>query len=800
MADLHGMVGGGEMKYFTLFRGVIRKQKGSYIGIILLMFIFTLTISSVLSVWLNSRTYVNEEMDRVHFGDMQYVFTDTEEIDTLLQDIRNVDGVERVTMEKMVYGTIEIGEDEQASHRMLKAVPKDYSYHIFKGETAEYDPDPETLSAQESYVPISFRSIYDSKIGDSFQIKAADGEELSYTIKGFFEDPAEGSAMMGVKNLLLSEEGLERLRTNVYGMGDAIPEGAAVRAYIVNVTKSRDCQLTAKKLQMKIGEETDVDRYVLEVYLKDSFASFMLMLQNIFAAFLVGFGIVLIMVTMLVISHSITSSIEQDYVNFGILKALGYTGKDLRIVQLLYYLTALLAGLLGGVAVAGSLTRLINETIITVTGIKTPDQIPAVETTLLFGGILLLIFLFILGKTHRISLIRPITAIRGKEDVFFTDHFLPAIHGRGVQFWIAVRQIFSGKKQYVSACIITVLLVFFLSLCGRLGSWMGEDGSGIMKAMGMATVDGRIYSFGVCSEKDEVMQEADERIREQADVYATYQSLVVMTARLNDAGYLLNVISDSEYFRIVEGRTCKYDNEIVVTDIVAKELELHIGDMVEVSQGDKKEDYMIVGINQCANDMGENFGISREGYDRISDGTDSFYTCYILEDGSRAEAIEDDLEEHFGDQIHIDDNTWSGIDGIVSAASALELLMYLISLIFSMVAVYMTGSRMLYQEKHDLSIYKAVGFSSSRLRLSFAIRFAIVAGVGAVLGVVMSALLTDLLVGKVFAMFGVNGFASNPELFKMMIPGVIVAAVFFGCAYLVSARIKKADAGVLIAE
>ena len=107
---------------------------------------------------------------------------------------------------------------------------------------------------------------------------------------------------------------------------------------------------------------------------------------------------------------------------------------------------------------------------------------------------------------------------------------------------------------------------------------------------------------------------------------------------------------------------------------------------------------------------------------------------------------------------------------------------------------------MLYQEKHDLSIYKALGFSSSRLRLSFAIRFAVVAGVGAVLGVVMSALLTDLLVGKVFAMFGVNGFASNPELFKMMIPGVIVAAVFFGCAYLVSARIKKADAGVLIAE
>lgn len=71
---------------------------------------------------------------------------------------------------------------------------------------------------------------------------------------------------------------------------------------------------------------------------------------------------------------------------------------------------------------------------------------------------------------------------------------------------------------------------------------------------------------------------------------------------------------------------------------------------------------------------------------------------------------------------------------------------------------------------------------------------------GAVLGVISSALLTDLLVGRVFAMFGVNGFASHPDMIRMIIPGVIVAGVFFGCAYLVSAKIKKADAGVLIAE
>ena len=52
----------------------------------------------------------------------------------------------------------------------------------------------------------------------------------------------------------------------------------------------------------------------------------------------------------------------------------------------------------------------------------------------------------------------------------------------------------------------------------------------------------------------------------------------------------------------------KYDNEIVVTQVVANEHHIKIGDKVKVGiENHSKE--MIIGINQCANDMGENISM-----------------------------------------------------------------------------------------------------------------------------------------------------------------------------------------------
>ena len=67
---------------------------------------------------------------------------------------------------------------------------------------------------------------------------------------------------------------------------------------------------------------------------------------------------------------------------------------------------------------------------------------------------------------------------------------------------------------------------------------------------------------------------------------------------LNRKEYLMNVISAPEYYNILEGRTCIYENELVLTQLAADELGIGIGDDVKLGIGDKEKEFIISGIYQ----------------------------------------------------------------------------------------------------------------------------------------------------------------------------------------------------------
>lgn len=801
MAYLYGMVGRcAAMKYWVLLRSNIRKQKGSYIAILLLMLIISLTLSSVLTLWCNSERYLQSEMDRLNFGDVIYWIYDIPDFEDLEQDIRELPDISGVVSDQFIAASGSLNA-KAMSYLFIRAYDAENTpFHLFDGNSDEYAQTSVSLQNGEAYVPVSFRSIYNAVIGDVFYLNMADGTEVSYVIRGFFEDPTAGSSIMGMKNLFVNSADFELLRCKTFPLvKNSSPEDAAL-GYTLHIVQNPQSSLTHKELQRNVSEKTDINSCVVMAHSREMVLGFMLLLQKVFIAFLVTFAAVLVVVALIVISHSITSGIEQDYVNLGILKALGFTGEHLRIAQCLFYMTALGIGMLSGTLASHPLVSVLGNILLPVMGILPSSQLPMAEILLLFSAILVLIFLFLLARTGKIGRIKPIVAIRnGSGDIFWTGHFQPQLHGKCLQFWLAVRQIFSGKKHYIGACLVTALLVLFLSLCGRIQSWIGEDGGGLKTTMGMASVEGRTYDFAVLYPNETIRSEAEQLLSDKTKLLANYQSLSV-SAKLDDMDYLMNVISNTEYFHILEGRTCKYDNEIVITETVAAEMSLSVGDSVTVSFGSRNADYIISGINQCANDMGANFSMGQNGYARISDETDRFYQNYVLENNSLKETLIQELKTRYGDTVKIDENNWSGIEGIVSASRALNLVMYVISMIFSLIAVYMTGSRILFQEQHDLGIYKALGFLSSRLRLSFAIRFALVSGIGALIGILLSIYLTDPIVSRVFLMFGVSSFHSDLNTVSMLLPAVFVVVIFFLCAYLVSVKMKHTDPGVLISE
>ncbi len=788
------------MKYFNLLRADMKSQKGSLIGIFMLVLIITASLCAVISVWSNSNDYEKERIEQAGYGDIAYWLPEIPNRDELAAQVEALEEVEKAEVQDIIafhrYFVQGQTEGVAGSIHLLSWEDCGKNYQVYDEDMEGLQEMPEKLRDGEVYVSPSFCALYDVQTGDTLELLAKEGGTAKvFTIKGFFEDPVAGSAMMGMKQMLVTENDMQTLS----GMLDEAGKYAQGERYnVFHLFRVKDSVLSDGEFQKIVNTGTDLAAEAGFSYSKETIMGFMLILYHIFAGFLLVFVMVLLVVAMLIIGHSISSGIEQNYMNMGILKAIGYTQHDLRVVWLLQYLIVIVCGMGIGIPVSSFVVRKINRLTITVTGLFVPSDIPIGRSLLALGVILLVMMAFICMKTAKIGRITPIRAIRGgAEDVYFKSRFMAPIRKRGLHFWLAYRQLVSGKKQYISACLVASLLVFFLSLTARMDAWLGPDGKGLMDSFSASR-----YDLGVKCTDEETAEEIEEILEERAGITDSYQ-FVMNRASVGQIEYLMNIISEPEYFNVLLGRSCLYQNEIVVTQSVADELRIGTGDTVAVAFGGKELDFIVSGIYQCANDMGENFGISKEGFERFLEPDaekESYYTYYLFQNAVMTEEIAEFLKETYGDGVLIDENTWSGVDIIILALSTLMVFMYFVTIVFVLITVTLTGSKILYKEQHDLGIYKSLGYESGKLRLAFSLRFVIVSAAGSAMGILMSAALTDMFAGAMLKMCGISRFTSHLSPFRMALPAMIVSALFFLFAWFAAGRVRKVEPGILIVE
>lgn len=210
---------------------------------------------------------------------------------------------------------------------------------------------------------------------------------------------------------------------------------------------------------------------------------------------------------------------------------------------------------------------------------------------------------------------------------------------------------------------------------------------------------------------------------------------------------------------------------------------------------------MVSGIYQCANDMGMNIGMNREGYDLIGEESPTMWcTHYFLADPSLQPEIMQALQNTYGGDVYLHENSWPGLAGILSAMQLLMIFLYAMVILFVLVVTLLTAGKLLRAEQKDLSIYRTMGFSAGRLRRSFSLRFGVIALLGSILGTILSAFLTDPLVAVLMRMEGISNFSSQPGIFTIVLPGIVVIVLFFLFAYLAAGRIGKALLALIAEE
>ena len=783
------------METHILFRAGLRRHRGSLSGVFLLLFLVSLALGTVLTIWSNSGRYVSSELDRAGFGDLTAWVSQVPDLDALEGEIAALPEVSGVETQALIFSNYEIdGQESDSEGQLITLEPGEGRYRFFTSDLSGYRGDAPDIAPGQVYVSPSLVSMFGAAPGDEivFPIARAGGN-VTFTVAGFYEDPMMGSSMIGMKGFLIAEQTYEEICSVIEETGmDALARDGGM------IHIETDDSVTASEINRELIENTPLSMYAEFIHSADTIAGFMAILQNAFCAILAAFAAVLLGVAMAVMGHSISGLVEQEWKNLGILKTLGFTGRQLSGQLLIQYGASVGGGVILGMLLSVPAAGMVSRMTVTTTGVLLPVRFPVLPGMGVLAILLLVPAGFCILCLRKMKKISPMAAIRGKSDtvsVTGTGSFHNGLGAKGLTFHLAMRQVLTGMRRYGGACLVAVFLVFFASLAGRMNGWLGADGKGMMDAFNPADLDLGVQVLGKLP-----AEEMEQMVLSYTDIMDSYL-LAMPNVSVNGTNYTANVITEPERFHISRGKTSREADQVVLTETLAADLGVDVGDPVTIRGNKGSGEFTVSGIYHCANDMGANLGMSREGYLSIGEDDSRMWCChYFLDDPSQKAAITQALEQMYGGDVHVHENSWPGLSGIISAMHMVILFLYGMSAVFICIVTGMAGSKILDVEKKDMGIFKSIGCSVRMLRLSFAFRFGLAAGAGAVLGTLAAMALTDPIVSAVMRLAGISNFASGNTLESILLPGGMVILLFFGFAWLLSGRIGKEDMSVLTAE
>ena len=797
------------MDKFTLIRANIRYKKGSFKGILVLMMIISLSVSVIVSLKRNFPESIEGTYDRKYDANItlniRKEFLTEEMIEGLAKNplVKEVNVYDALCPDICMYSN---GRNASFGIRLMAQNGSVDS--LWNEDMTDIITEVPKLSRGEIYLPGALKDYDDLSIGDTMTA-VFEGASFTFTIKGFVEEPACGSSFMPLKVPFICQEDFDEIAENRRKAIAGNPKLSTDLYEIVYITKAETCELTDNKFAQELNKTSDIENYAQGVLTRSDSLYFHGLMPDIILNIFLSFVIILTVIVFVVMSNSISSSIEMNYIDLGILKAQGFDSHRLKLVFLGQYMLAEIIGAVVGFLLSVPVVIYLPRVFEPIVGIKIVGGVAVLRSLLILVGILLLSAFYIMLISRKVGSISPVRAVSGGRcEVFFDSRLTLPIKGRMLSSSLAFRQFTAGGKRYVASILIASLLVFFLmTMTGMTDAVSSENA---LKAMGATSENMTVYleteEYG--PENTQYVRKQFARIetliRQYTDIEERYgfESTYMV---LNGEKMSCRMSEDDEVFTVTKGRAPLYANEVVVSQIYAEDMGYKIGDVVEVSYRGRRNNFVISGFITDATeagDAGRFFGMNNDAAAFFIDDFIVQYVGYKLADPEKAEAIKEKIESEMTGDIHI--SVYSGESSrekmMTTIAYSIRAVIYVIAVIFALVVVSMICSKTFVREKIDIGIYKAMGFTSGNLRLQFAVRFLIVAIFGILIGTTLSLTLSEKLLSFMLRSMGIVNFVIDFRFITVLLPNAAVAICYFLFAYIAAGKTRRVEVRSLITE
>ena len=772
--------------FLRILKKELKKKKAMNLIVLIFVILASMFVSSGLNNVLTVLNGTDYYLEQGGVGDFVIITNGVDALGALDDMLANEPAIDAYRMDNVIFGSKDSLKTMDGSTLETKNVliMQDFSestFHFFNME----DKEPAPLAPGHCYVTGNFLETNGLKVGDSIMLEQG-GVSVSVVIDGKVKDALLGSPFMGNTRILLHKDEYSKFSEN-----EEITRAFSGQICCIdtnNVDAVQDA--SAKCMHISLAKPSSV---ISLCYVMDMIVAFIVMLLSI----------CLIILSFVVLKVSLSFTINKEFREIGVMKAIGIKNRKIRSLFLVKYLGIAILGSVIGFFLSIPFTKLLLSSVSD--NMVLGNSMGILLNLFGSGTVVIVIILLAYLSTRKVKKATPVDAIHtgqtGERYSKKSKFHLSRRNRTSAPSFLAINDTASSPKRYISIVIAFCLCTLFVLMLVNTTNTMKSEGlisAFVTKSdLYMTSIDDSMDVMGKTREEtqkffDQWEQELkDLGIPGQVSLDCQYNYSVNVNGKVHRIICEQGIDTNFDDYVLLEGTRPQNRNEIAITKILRDKLDIEIGDTITIDFGTEKLDCLITAYYQSFNQVGEVLRLHPDAPVNNAYFASTMAFQFTFDDHPDAKTIKERqaiLKEHFNnDEVFTTSEYVANCINVVPTMESVQYLLLAITIIIVSLVTILMELSFISDEKSQIALLKAIGFKNHRIHKWHVLRFGIVAFFAMILAAGLSIPMTKLCISQIFGMMGAYqiNYAIRPVQIFLLYPGVILIVTLI-VAYLTS--------------
>ncbi|MDP9699295.1 ABC transporter permease [Paenibacillus sp. FSL K6-1558] len=773
-----------------MLRNDLMRKKGITAALFIFVLLAALLVSSgsrMIMELTSSIQYLFSESKTPHFVQMHSGDLDQAKVNTWAEGNAMVEQHQIVEMVNINGANLYLGTESEKNTVM------DIDF-VTQNQQFDYllNLNSEIIQVRDGEIAVPVYYLQQNKLNIGDQVRINNGAfERSYTIVDFVRDAQMNPSVVHSKRFIVSPDDLGQLK-----------QGVGEMEYLIEFRlhdPAKTSEFTQAYQNAGLPNAGPVVTYGLFQILNG-------MTDGIIAAVIILVSLVLILIAMLCIRFTMLATIEEDYREISVMKAIGISEKDIKRLYLVKYVfMAGLASILGYIASLG-VNQLFVSNIMLYMG-KAPATLLHFAVPLLAAGLIFtMVVLFCRAVLRRFRSISAVEALRtgslGDTQIVRNRLNLSRNRWSSVPVFLGLKDVMQRVKMF--RLLLFVFIVSSFIMIVPLNFLNTLQAPSFISYMGVGQSDIRI-DLRHTNDVEQRYARLVNQIENDADVQK-YSPLVTSQFKIRNAeGSYDNLSVESGDFSIfplsyLSGNAPATDREIALSDANSNDLKLKTGDQLTLQVGGQDQVMTVSGIYQDVTNGGKT---AKALLPYNKDSVLWYVVSLDLKDRGVMAAKIATYEKDFSPARVTDLQGYLNqtLGGTIQQLKLVTTLALAIGVFISILITSLFLQMMVAKDNNDIAVLRSIGFALSKIKLKYVVMSLVILIVGVAAGTILSNTLGPMLVSGIMSSFGASKivFVIDPVQAYVLCP-LLLAGTIIITAWISIQSIRETSISKMIVE